>query len=123
MSAKFIVICGPALFNNTDLDEFISSTVKEYKLESIYEFPEHRRGANQVRLLINRIVEDSTPALVITRYEHTVSQFAELVVDNVISHSDVIFRLVRYTEIGIDVTDHQIINNALTNNWPIGILW
>lgn len=127
---RFIVICGPELCEieyhsqmvglATDAlrDAIVSRNV------AVVVFPEKTMGAEAVRQLTTKTTEVAHTAIFVTRYEHCVSQLANLVVDEKIPHADVEFWLLRKDEHGEhQLTKHRIAGQFVGNDWPLGILW
>lgn len=133
MTLKYIVICGPDLMDHdSQILDLIRQSNKELSHHNQYIrneiLPEKNYGAEQVREIVRQIVDDKRPAIFVTRYEHTVSEFACLVADGTLSRDQVVFRLVKYDANGIwnfKVTEHKMdgTNSFIGDDWPIGILW
>lgn len=128
--AKYIVICGPEL---VDADSRILGVLNSSRQElmdwfddlsvSLHVLPEAKMGANDVRNLVSTVIDNGFPAVFVTRYEHTVSEFANAVADGRISNEDLLVKLVHYDEFKLLVTCHRMDKtNQYLDNWPFGIL-
>ena len=140
---KYVVICGPNLKNYTAscLDyrilDLIAQSVRDLQISSCQYIrqeilPERDHGAEDVRSLIQTAIKQKESLVVVTRYEHAVSELANAVADGVITRDQFLIRLVRYKDNDIEkfyVTEHQMdeitigTNQMVGNNWPLGVLW
>ena len=131
---KFIVICGSVLKDHDSqilnlIDEsFIFLCTDDQGSVNLKTLPEQSLGASGVRQLVSDVIKANIPTVFVTRYEHTVSEFANAVARGDISRENVVFKLVRYEDDDMDkfyVTEHQIdeTNERLDSKWPMGILW
>lgn len=132
MKTKYIVICGPALVEH---DSRINNLIvtAETEMCDLYKqyihldiLPERFVGAQGVRNKVYDCVKNDTLSIFVTRYEHAVSQFAELVARGVIDRDELLVQLVRYDDNNIaNVTEHQMTDDGqlLGDDWPFGILW
>lgn len=129
---KFIVICGPVLIPHDSqvLDVLRESAKTLGPPELVVDYvilPEATMGAEQVRNLMGQLIAGVNAAIVVTRYEHAVSEFANAVADGTITREDVVFKLVQYEDGDMSkfsVTDHKMdeTNSFLGDDWPMWIL-
>lgn len=113
-SPKYIVYCGPRLVLN-----HVFEPAPGYVQHVL---PEANGGAQYLRDLVQQLIADNKPAMVITRFEFVVSEFASEVSRGTIGRDDVVFRLV---DDDGGVSQHQMDPTLqfLGNRWPMGILW
>jgi hypothetical protein len=136
---KYIVICGPNLKNYTAscLDyrifDLIAQSVRDLQISSCQYIrqeilPERDHGAEEVRSIVRNAIKQKDSLVVVTRYEHAISELANAVADGKITRDQFLIKLVRYKDNDVEkcyVTDHQMdeTNQMVGNNWPVGILW
>lgn len=99
---------------------------KDTSYYRIVNLPECAGGAEYVRAKVRHSIDCNEPTQFATRYEHTVSEFAEAVIRLQLNVSDVLFKLVTVEDSGeFTVTGHSMDFNSGTigNGWPMGVLW
>lgn len=129
---KYIVICGPDLKDHDPkVLLLLNESIKQLgDCQAVSILPETKLGAVGIRKLVRDTIADSsiTSAVFVTRYEHTVSEFANAVADGTISREDLLIKLVRYTydnKPTFLVSEHRMSEDRqfLNDDWPMGILW
>lgn len=115
---KFIVYCGQELCIDRDVPDVMPG----------YEWtvwPEAICGANWVRAQVQDQIKLNKPTVYVTRYEHIVSELANMVADGKLSRDDVEFNLVQIIDGKAVASKHKMSEDSQTigDNWPIGVLW
>jgi hypothetical protein len=123
---KYIVICGPNVYIEIpEVQERFRTLVMDITENSekplVVAWPEAYAGAQAVRDKIHEIANaGKSSCIFLTRYEHVVSELANMVAAGTLRADQVVFCLWRDN---VGFTEHQMDGEFVGNNWPMGILW
>jgi hypothetical protein len=125
---KYVIICGPVLKeHDSQILKLIEDAEASFNglTSKLIVLPEKDNGAEQVRELIRKHIEWKYPTIVVTRYDHAVSEFCLAVARKEIKANQFVVRVVQYAEGHMDkfyVTDHSVNSDGFLEDWPYGVL-
>lgn len=120
---KYIVVCGPALScDSIDITKYAAKLGNPVICSRLY-FPEAHRSGDGVIERVNEAIKQGFPAIIYTRYFHTLQAFGEAVSDGRVEWEELLIVLHENIE-GLEViTTHTMTSEGIMREgWPFGAL-